>query len=137
MRDVAGHVVAPGVDPETVVVELGLEPYGVVDDDLAGEKDERQVFPEGPGGDGVGDELLDLAVLLELLEHELRLVAVEVVALRGCLPMGAIGGLHKRKLDGALTDGGGSGQRFQAFFHHGRDPGGDLLAVALRIVDTA
>ena len=53
--DVARDVVAVGDDPEAALVDLPLEPQGIVDDHFAGEEDHGQIVAEAPGFDRVRD----------------------------------------------------------------------------------
>jgi hypothetical protein len=80
-RDVARHIVAPAVEPDPPPVELALQPNGVVDDDLAGEENDGELLAERPRDHRVVDVLGELAVAIELLEHQLRAVAVEAALL--------------------------------------------------------
>ncbi len=52
-RDVAGHVVGVGVDPESLGIELAFEPQGIVDHNLPTQEHHGHPIPEHPGLHGI------------------------------------------------------------------------------------
>ena len=94
--DVARHVVGPRVEPEARPVELTLEPHGVVNHHLSGEKDHRQVGVEFPNRDRVVDLGGNLPGGIEPGQHRLGQLMVKPAGLELLLPVRPRLGLGQR-----------------------------------------
>ena len=89
-RNVAGDVVGVGIDPNAAGIEFALQAERIVDHDLAGQEDHRELVAEAPGLNHVGQRGLKRFAAIEAGEVFLCVVGnVGAGVLGAGLPFGA------------------------------------------------
>ena len=128
-RDVARRIVGIGVDPKPIAVKFPLEPQRVIDDDLARQKQYRQLVTEAPTLDGIIEPGLQHLVSSQAGELHPGVVADCVRSLGQALPLSL--GRRRAEREGHLAKCGvqPAGDRVQRALQPAGDLVGDLPAL--------